>query len=203
MYEGEVDRHAGADALGRRPLDRRRRRLDRRHRRGRPAARRPAERGRRSRARPATAAAAPSRRSPTPPSCSGMLGAGELAGGVVARPGAGAGRARAAGGALGMPAPRRSRRASCRSWPRAHGRRDPRDHHRAGRDPRDAALVAFGGAGPLFGHAARARARVATIVVPPHAGNFSAWGLLGADLAQTSSARGSPGSPMACAPRGR
>lgn len=50
-----------------------------------------------------------------------------------------------------------------------------------GRDPRDFALAAFGGAGPL--HAARVAGDlgVATVVVPPHAGVVSAWGLLAAD----------------------
>ena len=35
--------------------------------------------------------------------------------------------------------------------------------------------------GPLFAHAARRRAGSRTTVVPPAAGTFSAWGLLGAD----------------------
>ncbi len=50
-----------------------------------------------------------------------------------------------------------------------------------GKDPRDFALAAFGGAGPL--HAARVAEDlgVATVVVPPHAGVVSAWGLLAAD----------------------
>ena len=56
-----------------------------------------------------------------------------------------------------------------------------------GHDPRDAALVAFGGAGPLFGTLLADELDVDAIVVPPLAGNFSAWGLLGADLAQTAS----------------
>ena len=46
--------------------------------------------------------------------------------------------------------------------------------------------MAFGGAGGLFATLLAARARdAATIVMPPLAGNFSAWGLLGADLTQT------------------
>jgi N-methylhydantoinase A len=56
-----------------------------------------------------------------------------------------------------------------------------------GRDPREAALVVFGGAGPLFGTLMADELDVDTIVVPALAGNFSAWGLLGADLAQTAS----------------
>jgi N-methylhydantoinase A len=56
-----------------------------------------------------------------------------------------------------------------------------------GRDPREAALVVFGGAGPLFGTLMADELDVDTIVIPALAGNFSAWGLLGADLAQTAS----------------
>ena len=50
-----------------------------------------------------------------------------------------------------------------------------------GKDPRDYAMVAFGGAGPL--HAARVAEDlgVDTIVVPPNAGVLSAYGLLAAD----------------------
>jgi N-methylhydantoinase A len=51
-----------------------------------------------------------------------------------------------------------------------------------GRDPRGAALVAFGGAGPLFATLLVQELGVTQVVVPRHAGNFSAWGLLGADL---------------------
>jgi N-methylhydantoinase A len=56
-----------------------------------------------------------------------------------------------------------------------------------GRDPREATLVVFGGAGPLFGTLLADELDVDTVVVPALAGNFSAWGLLGADLAQTAS----------------
>jgi N-methylhydantoinase A len=54
-----------------------------------------------------------------------------------------------------------------------------------GRDPRDAVLMPFGGAGPLFATLLARELEIGKIVVPPHAGNFSAWGLLGADLTQT------------------
>jgi N-methylhydantoinase A len=54
-----------------------------------------------------------------------------------------------------------------------------------GQDPREAALMPFGGAGPLFGTLLATELDIPTIVVPAYAGNFSAWGLLGADLAQT------------------
>ena len=56
----------------------------------------------------------------------------------------------------------------------------------SGRDPRDAAMVAFGGAGPVLATVMAHELDITTIVVPPHAGNLSAWGLLGVDLAQTS-----------------
>ena len=50
-----------------------------------------------------------------------------------------------------------------------------------GLDPREASLVVFGGAGPLFGTLLARELSIGQVVVPPHAGNFSAWGLLGAD----------------------
>jgi N-methylhydantoinase A len=51
-----------------------------------------------------------------------------------------------------------------------------------GEDPRTMKLVPFGGAGPLFGTLLAQELQMKEIVVPPHAGGFSAWGLLGADL---------------------
>jgi N-methylhydantoinase A len=54
-----------------------------------------------------------------------------------------------------------------------------------GQDPRSATLAAFGGAGPLFGTLLARELELRRIVVPPHAGTFSAWGLLGADLTQS------------------
>jgi len=54
-----------------------------------------------------------------------------------------------------------------------------------GRDPREAKLMAFGGAGPLFATLLARELDIREIVVPPYAGSFSAWGLLGADLTQT------------------
>jgi N-methylhydantoinase A len=56
-----------------------------------------------------------------------------------------------------------------------------------GRDPRGATIVAFGGAGGIFGTLLADELGVDRLVVPVHAGNFSAWGLLGVDLAQTAS----------------
>jgi N-methylhydantoinase A len=54
-----------------------------------------------------------------------------------------------------------------------------------GLDPRDGALMAFGGAGGLFATLLARESDIPTIVVPPFPGNFSAWGLLGADITQT------------------
>src|SRR5206468_9839374 len=51
-----------------------------------------------------------------------------------------------------------------------------------GLDPRDFALVAFGGAGPLHAAALARRMGMARVVVPPHPGLGSAFGALIADL---------------------
>jgi N-methylhydantoinase A len=53
-----------------------------------------------------------------------------------------------------------------------------------GEDPRQAALLAFGGAGPLFGTLLARELDIQTVVVPNYAGNFSAWGLLLQDMAR-------------------
>jgi N-methylhydantoinase A len=47
-----------------------------------------------------------------------------------------------------------------------------------GADPRGAALVAFGGAGGLHATALARRLEMRSVIVPPHAGVFSAFGLL-------------------------
>jgi N-methylhydantoinase A len=54
-----------------------------------------------------------------------------------------------------------------------------------GEDPRQATLIAFGGAGPLFAGLLAGELGNRHIVIPPHAGNFSAFGLLSSDLTQT------------------
>jgi N-methylhydantoinase A len=51
-----------------------------------------------------------------------------------------------------------------------------------GRDPREFALFAFGGNGPLFAAGMAAELGIGRIVVPPCAGLFSSFGLLYADL---------------------
>ncbi len=54
-----------------------------------------------------------------------------------------------------------------------------------GLDPRVMTLLPFGGAGPLMATMLADELRMNHIVVPPLAGNFSAWGLLGADMVQS------------------
>jgi N-methylhydantoinase A len=54
-----------------------------------------------------------------------------------------------------------------------------------GQDPRGAKLMTFGGAGPLFATLLAQELDIAEMVVPPYAGSFSAWGLLGSDLTRT------------------
>ncbi|HEY2041295.1 MAG TPA: hydantoinase/oxoprolinase family protein [Jatrophihabitans sp.] len=54
-----------------------------------------------------------------------------------------------------------------------------------GHDPRGFTLLPFGGAGPMMGTQIARELDLDRILVPPHAGNFSAWGLLGSDLLRT------------------
>jgi N-methylhydantoinase A len=54
-----------------------------------------------------------------------------------------------------------------------------------GHDPRDFTLLAFGGGGPLHACAVAADVGVRRVVVPPHPGVFSAYGLLAADVRVT------------------
>ena len=53
---------------------------------------------------------------------------------------------------------------------------------RRGFDVRDFALVAFGGAGPLFACAIANELSISTIVIPPNPGLTSALGLLASDV---------------------
>ncbi|WP_284976758.1 hydantoinase/oxoprolinase family protein [Arthrobacter sp. efr-133-TYG-104] len=50
-----------------------------------------------------------------------------------------------------------------------------------GRDPRDSVMVAFGGAGPLYGASLARELGINTVIVPVHTGLFSSLGLLVAD----------------------
>lgn len=54
-----------------------------------------------------------------------------------------------------------------------------------GIDPRSLKLLAFGGAGPMMGTQLARELGIDTIIIPPVAGNFSAWGLLASDLLQS------------------
>jgi N-methylhydantoinase A len=54
-----------------------------------------------------------------------------------------------------------------------------------GRDPREFALIAFGGAGPLHACDLAEELGINRIIVPSHPGLFSAFGLLTADLSRT------------------
>lgn len=51
-----------------------------------------------------------------------------------------------------------------------------------GRDPRDYVLVAFGGGGPIHSCDLAEELEISKIVIPPHAGLFSAFGLLTVDV---------------------
>ena len=51
-----------------------------------------------------------------------------------------------------------------------------------GHDPRGCALVAFGGAGPMHATQVAEALAIPKVIVPPHAGNLSALGLVSADL---------------------
>lgn len=56
-----------------------------------------------------------------------------------------------------------------------------------GRDPRDFALVAFGGNGPVVAAALADLLDMTRVIVPPHPGVFSAWGLLLTGIAHETS----------------
>jgi N-methylhydantoinase A len=56
-----------------------------------------------------------------------------------------------------------------------------------GLDPREFVLLPFGGAGPLMACLLADELGIPDIIVPRLAGNFSAWGLLGADMVQSAS----------------
>jgi N-methylhydantoinase A len=68
-----------------------------------------------------------------------------------------------------------------------------------GHDPRRFTLVVFGGAGPLHACALADELSIPRIIVPPHPGLFSAWGLLVADHTHTE-LRSILAPAQACAP---
>jgi N-methylhydantoinase A len=51
-----------------------------------------------------------------------------------------------------------------------------------GQDPRDFALLAYGGGGPLVASALAQRLSISTVVIPPSPATFSAWGMLSLDI---------------------
>jgi N-methylhydantoinase A len=53
---------------------------------------------------------------------------------------------------------------------------------RRGRDPREFAIVAFGGGGSMHASALARELHVPRVLVPPLPGHFSAWGMLASDL---------------------
>ncbi|MFC5179480.1 hydantoinase/oxoprolinase family protein [Nocardioides taihuensis] len=53
---------------------------------------------------------------------------------------------------------------------------------RRGHDPRDFSILAFGGAGPLHAAALADELGITSVIVPPAAGVFSAWGMLHAPV---------------------
>jgi N-methylhydantoinase A len=53
---------------------------------------------------------------------------------------------------------------------------------RRGRDPRDFAVVAFGGGGSMHACALARDLQVPRVIVPPNPGHFSAWGMLTSDM---------------------
>lgn len=57
----------------------------------------------------------------------------------------------------------------------------------SGEDPRTAVLVAYGGAGPLFATPLADELDIHELIIPPHAGVFSAWGLMVTDAVQVRS----------------
>lgn len=54
-----------------------------------------------------------------------------------------------------------------------------------GRDPRDFAMISFGGAGPVHACDLAEELGIRAIIAPAHAGLFSAYGLLAGDLSRT------------------
>lgn len=55
---------------------------------------------------------------------------------------------------------------------------------RKGHDPREYALVAFGGGGPMHATALARELHISRVLIPPAPGNFSAWGMLTTDYKQ-------------------
>ena len=113
----------------------------------------------------------------------GYLDPGGLVGGALKLDVDGGARGdRARSGGAAAAARSRKRRPACCGWPSATMMRAIRAVSvERGRDPRQFALLAFGGNGPLFAAAIAAELGIARVIVPPMPGLFSAFGLLVAD----------------------
>ena len=177
-------RDADPRADGRRAHDRRRRRLDRLGRRGGHAAGRPGERRRDARARSATAAAA---REPTITDANLVLGRldpdrllGGRPPGVARRMCAGDRRDRSAT-PLGLDADAAAAAILRIANDKMAGAIRMVSLSR-GHDPRDFALFAFGGAGPLHATALARELGIPTVLVPARPGITNALGCVVADL---------------------
>jgi N-methylhydantoinase A len=114
----------------------------------------------------------------------GMLGFGELASGLVLDIEAAADAVGTVGSQLGLDTDRTAR--GIMTIANAAMADEVRSITiEQGLDPREMTLVAFGGAGPLFASLLALELSVDQVVVPNHAGNFSAWGLLGQDVTRS------------------
>lgn len=114
----------------------------------------------------------------------GMLGRGELASGITLDLDLAAAALNSVGGRIGLDADATAKgvlRIAAASM--ANAMREVSVEQ--GLDPREMVLLPFGGAGPLMATLLADELRMTRIVVPPLAGNFSAWGLLGADMVQS------------------
>ena len=168
---------------GHRPgRDRRRGRHDRLGRHGRLAARRARRAPAPIRVRPASARATRSRRSPTPTCSSGRLNPETYLGGdLEIRPDLAEQAIERLAEQLGLSAPQTAsgilRIANANMTSATHLISVERGH-----DPRDFALVAGGGAGPLHAVEIARELRIPQVVVPPTPGVTSALGILQVDL---------------------
>ncbi|MBS1868611.1 MAG: hydantoinase/oxoprolinase family protein [Actinobacteria bacterium] len=116
----------------------------------------------------------------------GMLGRGKLAGGVALDFAAAAAALRTVGEPIGMDAEQLAQ--GVLEIVTAHMADALREVTiEEGRDPREATLIAFGGAGPLFATLLCDELDLVGAIVPPLAGNFSAWGLMQQDVVRGAS----------------
>jgi N-methylhydantoinase A len=114
----------------------------------------------------------------------GMLGFGELAGGLVLDSGASQRALDKLGGELGIDADAAARGVlKIATASMADAIRSISVER--GYDARAATLIAFGGAGPLMAGLLAREVGIRRYAIPNHPGNFSAWGLLGQDITRS------------------